>query len=84
MLGGTGLVPPYCALLKYICFIDLDLKVFRKLYIFLNVGELAPVSPSVFILHSPKPLFSVFHVFQALSIFVLVNDFCIGDQLGAN
>ena len=24
---------------------------------------------SVFILHLPKPLFSVFHVFQALSIF---------------
>ena len=32
--GLPGLVPPYCALLKYIGFIDLDLIVFRKLYIF--------------------------------------------------
>ena len=29
-------------------------------------------------------LFSVFHVFQALSIFVLVNDLYIGDPLEAN
>ena len=29
---------------------------------------------SVLILHLLKPLFSVFHVRQALSIFVLVND----------
>ena len=46
-----------------------------------NEAELAPVSPSVFILHLSKPLFSVFHVFQALSIFVLVNDLYIGDPL---
>ena len=31
-----------------------------------------------------KKLFSVFHVFQALSIFVLVNDLYIGDPLEAN
>ena len=82
--GLPGLVPPYCALLKYIGFIDLDLIVFQKLFIFLNGAELAPVSPSVFILHLPKPLFSVFHMFQALSIFVLVNDLYIGDPLEAN
>ena len=82
--GLPGLVPPYCALLKYIGFIDLHLIVFRKLYIFLNGAELAPVSPSVFILHLPKPLFSVFHVFQAMGIFVLVNDLYIGDPLEAN
>ena len=82
--GLPGLVTPYCALLKYIGFKDLDLIVFRKLYIFLNGAELAPVSPSVFILHLPKPLFSVFHVFQALSINVLVNDLYIGDPLEAN
>ena len=35
----------------------------------------------VLILHL---LFSVFHVFQALSIFVLVNDLYIGDPLEAN
>ena len=29
-----GLVPPYCALVKYICFADLDVIVFRKLYVF--------------------------------------------------
>ena len=49
-----------------------------------NEAKLAPVSPSVFILHLLKPLFSVFHVFQALSIFVLVNDLYIGDPLEAN
>ena len=75
---GTG------ALLKYIGFIDVDLIVFRKLYIFLNGAELTTVSPGVFILHLPKPLYSVFHVFQALSIFVLVNDLYIGDPLEAN
>ena len=31
-----------------------------------------------------KPLFSVFHVLQAPSIFVLVNDLYIGDPLKAN
>ena len=83
--GLPGLVPPYCVLLKYIGFIDLDLIVFQKLYMFpKNEAELAPVSPSVFILHLPKPPFSVFHVFQALSIFVLVNDLYIGDLLEAN
>ena len=40
---------------------------------------------SVQILHLQKPLFSVFHVLQALSIFfVLVNDLYIGDPLEAN
>ena len=39
---------------------------------------------SVLILHLLKPLFSVFHVLQALSIFVLVNDLYIGDPLEAN
>ena len=83
--GLQGLVPPYCALLKYIGFIDLDLIVFRKLYMFPNnEAELAPVYPCVFILHLRKSLFSVFHVFQALSIFVLVNDLYIGDPLEAN
>ena len=48
------------------------------------MAELAPVSPSVFILHLPKPIFSVFHVFQAMGIFVLVNDLYIGDTLEAN
>ena len=32
--GVPGLEPPYCALLKYIGLIDLDLIVFRKLNIF--------------------------------------------------
>ena len=40
-----GLVLPYCALVKYIGFADLDVIVFRKLYIFYNGAELAPVSP---------------------------------------
>ena len=35
-------------------------------------------------LHLLKPLFSVYYVFQALSIFVLVNDLYIGDPLEAN
>ena len=38
---------------------------------------------SVLILHLLKPLFSVFHVFQALSIFVLVSDFYIDDPFGS-
>ena len=39
---------------------------------------------SVQILHLLKPHFSVFHVFQALSIcFVLVNELYIGDPLDA-
>ena len=48
------------------------------------MAELALVSPSVFFLHLPKPLFSVFHVFQAMGIFVLVNNLYIGDPLEAN
>ena len=47
------------------------------------MGPNYPRSPLVF-LYLPKPLFSVFHVFQALSIFVLVNDLYIGDPLEAN
>ena len=39
---------------------------------------------SVLLLHLLKPLFSVFHGLQALSIFVLVNDLYIGDPLEAN
>ena len=40
---------------------------------------------SVLILHLLKPLFSAFHVLQALGIFfVLVNDLYIGDPLEAN
>ena len=39
---------------------------------------------SVLILHLLKPLFSVFHVLQALSIFVLVNDLYIDDPLEVN
>ena len=40
---------------------------------------------SVLLLHLLKPLFSVFHGFQALSIFfVLVNDLYIGDPLEVN
>ena len=31
--GLPGLVPPYCALLKYIGFADLDVIVFRKLHV---------------------------------------------------
>ena len=49
------------------------------------MAELALVSPSVFFfLHLPEPLFSVFHVFQAMGIFVLVNNLYIGDPLEAN
>ena len=44
-MGLLGLVPPYCALVKYIGFADLDVIVFRKLYVFYNGDELAPVSP---------------------------------------
>ena len=39
---------------------------------------------SVLILHLLKPLFSAFHVLQALFFFVLVNDLYIGDPLEAN
>ena len=40
---------------------------------------------SVLIMHLLKPLFSAFHVLQALGIFfVLVNDLYIGDPLEAN
>ena len=40
---------------------------------------------SILLLHLLKPLFSVFHGLQALSIFfVLVNDLYMGDPLGAN
>ena len=39
---------------------------------------------SVLILYLLKPLFSAFHVLQALGIFVLVNDLYIGDPLEAN
>ena len=42
-MGVTGT----CALLKYIGFADLDGIVLRKLYVFLNGAELAPVSPTV-------------------------------------
>ena len=35
-------------------------------------------------MHLLKPLFSVFYMFQALSIFVLVNDLSIVDPLEAN
>ena len=45
MMGLLGLVPPYCVLVKYIGFIDLDVIVFQKLYVFYNGAELAPVSP---------------------------------------
>ena len=45
MMGLLGLVPLYCALVKYIGFADLDVIVFRKLYFFYNGAELAPVSP---------------------------------------
>ena len=45
MMGLLGLVPPYCALVKYIGFADLDVIVFRKLYFFYNGAKLAPVSP---------------------------------------
>ena len=41
----------------------------------------------VLLLHLLKPIFSVFHGLQALSIFfffVLVNDLYIGDPLEAN
>ena len=44
-MGLPGLVPPYRALVKYIGFADLDVIVFRKLYVFYNGTELAPVSP---------------------------------------
>ena len=39
---------------------------------------------NILILHLLKPLFSVVHVLQALSIFVLVNDLYIGDPFGEN
>ena len=39
---------------------------------------------SVLILHLLRPLFLVFRVFQALIIFVLVNDLYTGDTLEAN
>ena len=39
---------------------------------------------SVLILYLLKPLFSVFRVFQALSIFVQVDDLYIDDPLGVN
>ena len=39
---------------------------------------------SVLLLHLLKPLFSVFHGLQALSVFALVNDLYIGDPLKAN
>ena len=39
---------------------------------------------SVLILQLLKPLLSVFHVLQALSIFVLVNDLYIGDPYEVN
>ena len=45
MMGLQGLVLIYCALVKYIGFADLAVKVFRKLYVFYNGAELAPVSP---------------------------------------
>ena len=44
-MGLPGLVPPYCALVKYIGFADLDDIVFQRLYFFYNGAELAPVSP---------------------------------------
>ena len=44
-MGLPGLLPSYCALVKYKGFADLDVRVFRKLYVFYNGAELAPVSP---------------------------------------
>ena len=45
MVGLPGLLPPYCALVKYKGFADLDVIVFRKLYVFYNGDQLAPISP---------------------------------------
>ena len=46
-MGVTGTGTPYCALLKYIGFTDLDGIVFRKLYVFKNGAKLAQVSPNI-------------------------------------
>ena len=40
-------VQPYCTLLKYMGFADLDVIAFRKLYVFCNGAELATVSPKL-------------------------------------
>ena len=45
MMGLPGLLPPYCALVKYIGFADLDVIVFQKLYVFYNGALLALDSP---------------------------------------
>ena len=45
MMGLAGLLPSYCALVKYVGFADLDVIVFRKLYVFYNGAQLALVSP---------------------------------------
>ena len=51
----------------------------------LKISTLKKNFYSVLLLHLLKPLFSVFHGLQALSIlFVLVNDLFIGDPLEAN
>ena len=42
-MGLPGLVPPYCALVKYIGFADVI--VFQKLLVSYNGAKLAPVSP---------------------------------------
>ena len=60
MVGLPELVPPYCALVKYIGFADLDVIVFQKLYFFYNGDELATVSPiNVKVATVTKFLFSI-------------------------
>ena len=46
MMVLLGPIPPYCALVKYIGFADLDVIVFRKLYVFYN-GAGLPINVKV-------------------------------------